>query len=91
MVLTPLPVLAVSTLLCATWAVCDSVVKIGDVRGLIELSNSVNSGTSYIGTTVLLDSDIDFSADQSGEFKPIGVDFYVRFQGAFDGQGHTSG
>ena len=53
----------------------------------IEFSKNVNNGTSYNGTTVFLDADIDFSGSLSEQFEPIGK--YYSFQGTFDGQGHT--
>ena len=57
-------------------AVCDNFVKIGNLRGLIELSNNADSGTtSYIGTAVLFGNDTGCSAGKSGEFKPMSVGF----------------
>lgn len=58
-------------------------------KDLIDFSKFVNSGTSYSGTTVYLDSDFDFSGKLSEQFEIIGnsTDFY--FNGTFDGQGHT--
>ena len=63
-------------------------IRITNAQGLIELSNAVSSGTDYSGTTVLLDSDIDFSGGYSERFTPIGNDNNY-FLGTFDGQGHT--
>ena len=63
--------------------------RITDAQGLIELSNNVSNGTDYSGTTVVLDSDIDFSGGYSERFAPIGRDSFNYFLGAFDGQGHT--
>ena len=60
-------------------------VRIKSTDGLIEFSINVNSGTNYSGTTVFLDSDIDFSGK---EFVPIG-NASKYFLGTFDGQGHT--
>ena len=54
---------------------------------LIAFSNEVNSGTSYNGTTVFLDADIDFF-NLSERFEPIGNSESNYFQGTFDGQGH---
>ena len=68
-------------------------LRISDVQGLIDLSRTVNNGTNFSGTTVLLDSDIDFSGSYSELFAPIGL--YNEngdkkpFQGTFDGQGHA--
>ena len=62
-------------------------VKIDSAEGLIELSNAVDSGNDYSGTTVFLYSDIDFSGGLSEQFEPIGYGSNY-FQGTFDGQGH---
>ena len=64
-------------------------IKISNVQGLIELSENVNSGTNYSGTTVLLDSDLDFSGGYSEQFSVIGYNSNNYFNGVFDGQGHT--
>ena len=61
---------------------------ISNANDLIQFSKNVNSGTSYSGTTVFLDADIDFSGGFSGKFEPIGTDD-SNFQGTFDGQGYT--
>ena len=53
---------------------------------LVSFSISVNSGTDYSGTTVYLDSDIDFALS-SQQFDPIGNEGNY-FKGVFDGQGH---
>ena len=55
---------------------------------LVDLSKSVNEGTSHSGTTVFLDSDIDFTEELSQQFEPIGTE-NNNFRGAFDGNGHT--
>ena len=50
----------------------------------------MNNETSYSGTTVFLDVDIDFSGGSPSEqFVPIGKSGSKYFQGTFDGQGHT--
>ena len=82
------------TLLCCLAALCQGVLgedklHIKNASDLIGLSKNVSSGTSYKGTTVFLDADIDFSGDGLSEkFEPIGKDWYYYFQGTFDGQGH---
>ena len=43
---------------------------------------------SFEGTTVFLDTDIDFSGDLSEQFEPIGKNS-SSFNGTFDGQGYT--
>ena len=63
-------------------------LRIKDAQGLVDFSNAVNSGTSYYGTTVLLDDDISFSSTLSQQFQPIGISGYSYFNGTFDGQGH---
>ena len=81
-------------LLCCCLAVlCQGVLSEGklcikNTNELVDFSKNVSSGTSYNGTTVLLDDDIDFS-DLSDEFEPIGKSDIYFFQGTFDGQGHT--
>ena len=66
---------------------------ISSASDLIQFSKNVSSGTSYFGTTVFLDADIDFSGGLSEQFEPIGkISSYSNnyyFQGTFDGQGHT--
>ena len=64
---------------------CSELI-IHNTNELINFSNNVNSGTNYSGTTVFLDSDIDFSGKT---FNPIGNSTTSCFLGTFDGQGHT--
>ena len=64
-------------------------LRIHNASELIKLSDNVNSGTSYSGTTIFLDSDIDFSGELSQQFNPIGKDDSNCFRGTFDGQGHV--
>lgn len=68
-------------------------VIIHNASDLINLSNNVNNGTNYSGTTVLLSDDIDFSGDSSNTFSPIGKFIndtnHFAFMGTFDGQGHA--
>ena len=46
---------------------------ITSANDLIQFSKNVNNGTSYSGTTVFLDADIDFSGGLSEQqFEPIG-------------------
>ena len=84
---------------CLAALLCQDVLGEGEFHiknasDLIGLSKNVNSGTSYKGTTVFLDADIDFSSGgHPKEFGPIGTYDgwynYKDFQGTFDGQGHT--
>ena len=64
-------------------------LSITTAQQLIDFSNEVNSGTSYLGSTVYLGSDIDFTPSLSEQFEPIGKDETFYFNGTFDGQGHT--
>ena len=48
----------------------------------------MNIGTGYSGTTVYLESDLDFSGGLSEQFEPMGS-YRIPFDGIFDGQGHT--
>ena len=71
--------------LCAVWA-CTNITTADD---LVELAKIVSIGGNYLGTTVLLKNDIEFSAETSEKFKPIGIDTINHFLGTFDGQGHV--
>ena len=61
---------------------------INNTNELITFSKNVNNGTSYLGTIVFLDVDIDFSDGLSEQFEPIGMNSNYYFQGTFNGQGH---
>ena len=83
-----------STLLFALLLLLGGVISANELRihnaeELIDFLNNVNSGTSYSGTTVYLDSDIDFNSSLSQQFEPIGNPSRRHFQGTFDGQGYT--
>lgn len=65
------------------------VLRISSTSAFISFSNDVNTGKSYSGSTVLLDSDIDFSPSLSQQFNPIGANGTKKFDGVFNGQGHT--
>ena len=65
-------------LLCCVAALCQGVhgeneLHIHNASELIQFSKDVSSGTSYSGTTVFLDADIDFSGGLSEQFEPIGT------------------
>ena len=63
--------------------------RISTADELITFSKNVNEGTTYEGSTVFLDNDIDFS-ETTGTFAPIGREISgYYFRGTFDGQGHT--
>ena len=72
-------------LLCGGVVICDNV-RIKNVDEFVQFKNNVNNGTNYEGTTVFLESDIDFSGKT---FEPIGTDDSISFRGTFDGQGHV--
>ena len=59
---------------------------ISSVDEFIEFKNNVNSGTTYVGMTVFLDSDMSFSGKT---FEPIGYSGSSYFRGVFDGQGYV--
>ena len=65
-------------------------LRITSADAFIEFSNSVNDNVSYYGSTVFLDSDLDFSGKT---LEPIGhrVSYYYSnyFNGTFDGQGYV--
>ena len=63
--------------------------RINSASEFVKFSEDVRGGTNFYGTTVFLDSDIDFTRDLSQQFKPIGIYVEQHFNGAFDGQGHT--
>lgn len=46
----------------------------------------MNSGSSYSGSTIFLDADLDFTGKT---FEPIGTNFTRYFIGTFDGHGHV--
>ena len=70
---------------CAS-TVSGYTVTISSASGLTQFSNNVNSGSTYYGTTVLLDADVDLSGYF---FYPIGKTTSYYFRGTFDGQGYT--
>ena len=60
-------------------------VRITSVDEFIQFKDNVSKGTNYAGTTVFLDSDVDFTGKS---FEPIGNKTY-HFSGVFDGQGYV--
>ena len=79
----------IATLCCIALLSCTARSATHIIHNLDELTQfatQVNSGTSYSGTTVILDADIDFSGQSS--FTPIGSTTASCFQGVFDGNGH---
>ena len=82
-------VLTIVLLLLTGGAFGASDIHINSTSDLIDFSKNVNSGIAYLGVTVFLDADIDFSDDFSQQFKPIGNTTSKYFSGTYDGQGHT--
>ena len=60
-------------------------LRIKSVDEFIQFKDNVNKGTNYSGTTVFLDSDLDFTGKS---FEPIG-NYSKYFHNIFDGQGHV--
>ena len=77
------------SLLLLSSSVAGSELRIHNANELIKFSDSVNTGLLYTGTTVFLESDIDFTDELSQQFVPIGKDDGYYFLGTFDGQGHA--
>lgn len=75
--------------LYASVAAAGGELRIRNVNEFLDFSNNVNRGTSYPGTTVFLDSDIDFYLNSiDGTPEPIGKSSSQYFLGTFDGQGY---
>ena len=62
-------------------------VHVKSADDLITFSNDVNSGTNYLGTTVFLDNDLDFTGKETME--PIAKNWSYSFLGVLDGKGHV--
>ena len=60
--------------MCCLQGVLGNEHHITNASELITFSNNVNRSTSYDGTTVLLDNNIDFTEDLSRQPEPIGKD-----------------
>jgi uncharacterized repeat protein (TIGR02543 family) len=59
---------------------------ISNAAQLAQFAWRVNGGETCLGNTVTLADDIDLA---SHDWAPAGPDFFARFEGAFDGAGHT--
>lgn len=68
---------------------CDTERHIKTIEDLLQFSKDVNSGLTHVGTTVYLDSDLEFTANESEAFAPIGKTVQNSFRGVFDGQGNV--
>ena len=61
---------------------------IQSVADFAEFAANVNRGLGYSGTTIVLDSDLDFAGERSRVFEPMGNSTKTPFRGIFEGQGH---
>lgn len=64
-------------------------INLASTSAFINFVERVNSGTSYEGTTVLLNVDIEFTENYLKRFEPIGKSITKGFLGIFNGQGHV--
>lgn len=64
-------------------------LNLASTSAFINFVERVNSGTSYEGTTVLLNVDIEFTENHLKRFSPIGSTITTGFLGTFNGQGHV--
>jgi len=64
-----------------------TVHEISTKEQLVAFANSVNSGNTYEGETVVLKADINLNGSESNQWTPIGTSS-TRFEGTFDGQNH---
>lgn len=62
-------------------------LKIYNIEDLKEFRDSVNNGTDYSNTIVLLMNDIDLAGDYSNQWTPIGS-YEKPFNGTFNGNDH---
>ena len=76
--------LMIFTLLCLWNAATAAELRIKSTNNFINFLNTLSSSSNHSGTTVLLDTDLDFSGDLSSK-----ISLANRFNGVFDGQGHT--
>lgn len=70
-------------------AAAGGVLNIHNANELIAFMNDVATEGKYTGSTVYLENDIEFTWEQSREFRPIGEDYAHNFVGTFDGRGHS--
>ena len=71
-----------------------TLISVSDVKELIKLSNLVNDDSKpfdFSGYTIKLTKNLtlDDPAQGKSNFTPIGKDLSHKFNGTFDGQGHT--
>ena len=60
----------------------DNELRLHNASELIAFSKN---SSCFTGTTVYLESDLDFSNGLSDQFAPIGATFSSQFSGTFDG------
>lgn len=70
-----------------TSLVSGGTYSISTVHELVALADYVNSGKGTTNMTFVLGADIDLSSIDN--WTPIGTSSNIRFQGTFDGNGHT--
>lgn len=73
----------------AAAAAAGGVLNIHNANELIAFMNDVATEGKYTGSTVYLENDIEFTWEQSRQFRPIGEDYAHNFVGTFDGRGHS--
>lgn len=67
----------------------EAVLTISSVSELNEFAQEVNNGNTYAGKLIELTQDIQFDGVTANNFTPIGFDDKNRFEGIFEGNGHT--
>lgn len=73
-------------LLCSKGVIGGGENRIRTPSDFVAFANNVNSGTSYSGTTVYVESDLSLSGHT---VNPVGLSSGYYFLGTFDGQGHV--
>ena len=76
-------------LIISVLALAAQSINLASTSAFINFVERVNSGTSYEGTTVLLNVDIEFTESYLKRFEPIGKSITKGFLGVFNGQGHV--
>lgn len=78
-----------SVIIISILALAAQSINLASTSAFINFVERVNSGTSYEGTTVLLNVDIEFTESYLKRFQPIGKSITKGFLGIFNGQGHV--
>ena len=66
-----------------------NTLVISTTTELKSFADDVNAGNTYEGQTVKLANDIVFDGRTANNFTPIGETYSCRFEGTFDGCGHS--